>query len=96
MPWRIARTAFWIAWQIALICGCAILVLMEPIVSAILIPVAHLSFLITLIFGFLIHDPHFARWGMLAFSVGALLMDWLFLEIMSLVMTLPLFHPHRY
>lgn len=68
---------------------CAVLVLGEPIVRAVLVPVAFLSFLVTLIFGFLIGDARFPRWGMLAFSVGALMLYWLYLGVMSLFMTLP-------
>jgi hypothetical protein len=68
---------------------CALLVLGEPIVRAVLVPVAFLSFLVTLIFGFLIGDARFPRWGMLAFSVGALMLYWLYLGLMSLFMTLP-------
>ncbi|MDM0108036.1 hypothetical protein QTH97_24015 [Variovorax sp. J22R24] len=68
---------------------CALLVLGEPIVRALLVPVAFLSFLVTLIFGFLIGDPHFPRWGMLAFSMGMLMLYWLYLGLMSLFMSLP-------
>ena len=75
--------------QLARWAVCALLVLGEPIVRAVLVPVAFLSFLVTLIFGFLIGDVRFPRWGMLAFSVGALMLYWLYLGLMSLFMTLP-------
>ena len=58
-------------------------------ICAVLVPVAFLSFLVTMIFGFLLGDPRFPRWGMLAFSVGALVLYWLYLGLMSLFMTLP-------
>jgi hypothetical protein len=79
-------------WQAVRLTCCAVLILLEPIVSAILVPLAFLSFLVTLIFGFLIGDPRFPRWGMLAFSVGSLMLYWLFLGVMSLFMTLPPTH----
>jgi hypothetical protein len=60
------------------------------------VPIAFLGFLVTLIFGFLIGDPRFPRWGMLGFSMGALVLYWLFLGLMSLFMTLPQDHDPRY
>jgi hypothetical protein len=75
--------------QLARWATCAVLVLMEPIVGAVLVPLAFLGFLVTLIFGFLIGDARFPRWGMLAFSVGSLVLYWLYLGLMSLIMTLP-------
>jgi hypothetical protein len=66
-----------------------VLVFLEPIVAALLVPVAFLSFLVTLVFGFLIGDPHFPKWGMLAFSIGTMWLYWLFLGLMSLFVRLP-------
>ncbi len=71
---------------------CAVLVLLEPLLRATLVPIAFLSFVVTLIFGFLIGDPRFPRWGMLAFSIGTLMIYWMFLGLMSLFMTLPRCH----
>lgn len=88
----IAIMTLHLAWQAVRLTCCAILILLEPIVSAILVPLAFLSFLVTMIFGFLIGDPRFPRWGMLAFSVGSLMLYWLFLGVMSLFMTLPPTH----
>lgn len=76
-------------WQLVRITLCAVLVLGEPVVRAVLVPVAFLGFLVTVIFGFLIGDPRFPRWGMLGFSVGALVLYWLYLWLMSLFMSLP-------
>ena len=76
-------------WQVIRCAICAVLVLGEPVIRAVLVPVAFLSFLVTMIFGFLLGDPRFPRWGMLAFSVGALVLYWLYLGLMSLFMTLP-------
>lgn len=73
----------------------AVLILAEPVVRAVLVPVALLGFLVTLIFGFLIGDPNFPRWGMLAFSVGALVLYWLYLGLMSLFMSLPSHDRHH-
>ncbi len=73
----------------------AVLILAEPVVRAVLVPVALLGFLVTLVFGFLIGDPNFPRWGMLAFSVGALVLYWLYLGLMSLFMSLPSHDRHH-
>ena len=91
LHWMLAA-AWWclcVGLELARWAVCAVLVLGEPIVRAVLVPVAFLSFLVTLIFGFLIGDVRFPRWGMLAFSVGALMLYWLYLGLMSLFMTLP-------
>ena len=69
--------------------------LIEPVPRAIPVPIAYLGFFVTLIFGFLIADPRFPRWAMLGFSVGALMLYWLFLGLMSLFMTLPADHDGR-
>lgn len=77
------------AWQTVRVVICALLVLIEPLLRITLVPLAFLSFVITLIFGFLIGSPTFPRWGMLAFSVGLMLVYWLFLGLMGLFMHLP-------
>jgi hypothetical protein len=92
---RVLEIALFIGWQVVRLACCAVLVLMEPVLRATLVPIAFLGFLVTLIFGFLIGDPRFPRWGMLAFSVGALMLYWLFLGLMSLFMTLPPGHDRR-
>jgi heme/copper-type cytochrome/quinol oxidase subunit 4 len=84
-----------VALQVVRIACCALLVLIEPVLRATLVPIAFLGFLVTLVFGFLIGDPRFPRWGMLAFSVGTLMLYWLFLGLMSLFMTLPADHDCR-
>jgi hypothetical protein len=66
-----------------------VLVFLEPVIAALLVPLAFLNFLVTLIFGFLIGDPHFPKWGMLAFSIGTMWLYWLFLGLMSLFVRLP-------
>jgi hypothetical protein len=78
-----------IAWQLVRSVICALLVLFEPLLRIVLVPIAFLAFVVTLIFGFLIGAPNFPKWGMLAFSVGALLLYWLYLGVMSLFMRLP-------
>ena len=56
--------------QVVRVACCALLVLIEPVLRATLVPISYLGFLVTLVFGFLIGDPRFPRWRMLAFSVG--------------------------
>lgn len=68
---------------------CALLVLTEPLLRVTLVPLAFLGFLVTLVFGFVAESPGFPKWGMLAFSVGCLLLYWLYLGLMSLFMRLP-------
>jgi len=91
---RLAGAVCFIGWQAVRLTCCAVLVLVEPILRATLVPIAFLSFLVTLLFGFLIGDPRFPRWGMLAFSIATLMVYWLFLGLMSLFMTLPPSHDH--
>ena len=81
--------AMFAVWQLVQCALCAVLVLGEPVMRAVLVPLAFLGFLVTMIFGFLIGDPRFPRWGMLAVSVGALALYWLYLGLMSLFMSLP-------
>ena len=89
---RLLGGSFFVVWQVVRLTICAVLILTEPLLRATLVPIAFLSFVVTLIFGFLIGDPRFPRWGMLAFSVGTLMLYWLFLGVMSLFMTLPRSH----
>ena len=72
-------------WRLCRVALCALLMLMEPVVRIVLVPIAYMSFLVTLIFGFMIGDARFPKWGMLAFSVGALCLYWLFLGLLALL-----------
>jgi hypothetical protein len=56
------------------------------------VPLAFLSFFVTLVFGFLLGSPGFPKWGMLLFSVAALLLYWVYLGITILLMRLPSEH----
>jgi predicted permease len=47
----------------------ALLVLMEPFVRMILMVAAFGCFFVTVVFGFMGHEPRFPKWGMLAFSI---------------------------
>jgi hypothetical protein len=77
------------AWQMVRVVICAVLVLIEPLLRITIVPLAFLSFVMTLIFGFMIGAPNFPKWGMLIFSVSLVLVYWLFLGLMSLFMRLP-------
>lgn len=81
--------AWLVAWPVVRLALCSVLVLMEPLVRIVLVPIAFLGFLVTLVFGFLVGDPTFPKWGMLAFSVASLWLYWLFLGLMVLLMRLP-------
>ncbi|HJV69427.1 hypothetical protein, partial [Ideonella sp.] len=59
------------AWQLVRLALVTVLVLAEPLVRIVLVPIAFLGFFVTLVFGFLMGAPHFPKWGMLAFSIGA-------------------------
>ena len=43
---------------------CALLVLMEPLLRATLVPLAFFSFAVTLVFRVVMGDPKSTRWGM--------------------------------
>ncbi len=90
---RLMSVLLLVAWHVLRLVLCAVLVLLEPVVQAVLVPLAFLSFLIALFFGFVVGDPRFPRWGMLAFSVSSLVLYWLYLGLMSLFMRLP--HDHH-
>jgi hypothetical protein len=62
-----------------------LLVLLEPLLRMTLVPLAFLSFGVTVVFGFLIDDPRFPKWGMLTFSVGTLWLYGLFVVVTSLI-----------
>lgn len=59
-----------------------VLILAEPLVRIVLVPLATLSALMAIVFGFVLHAPHFHAWGMLAFGVGALWLYWLYVLLM--------------
>jgi hypothetical protein len=75
---------------------CVVLLMTEPLLAITLVPLGFLSFVFTLVFGFLLHAPHFPKWGMLVFSVSVMLLYWLFLSFMSLFMRLPSYRNHHY
>ncbi len=87
--WRCVAIAWLVAWPLLKLMLCTVLMLAEPLVRIVLVPIAMLGFLVTLLFGFLIGDANFPKWGMLAFSVGALWLYWLFLGLIRLSMRLP-------
>jgi hypothetical protein len=64
----------------------SLFVLLEPFVRVVLMSIAFGAFLVTIVFGVLAGDAGFPTWGMLAFSVGALWLYWLFLGLMGLLM----------
>jgi hypothetical protein len=75
-----------VTWAVCRAALGAVLVMLEPLLRIVLLPVAFGSFFVTLLFGFMMNDPRFPKWGMLAFSVGALWVYWLFLAVMLWVM----------
>ncbi len=77
------------AWQVLRLVLCALLVLAEPLLRLVLVPIAFLGFAVTLLFGFALQQPGFPKWGMLAFSVGNLLLYALYLCVMQLLMGWP-------
>ena len=77
------------AWHTGRIVLCVLLVLLEPLGRILLVPLAYLTFLVTLLFGFVLHAPNFPRWGMLVFAIALFLLYWAFLGVMSLFMRLP-------
>ncbi len=56
--------ALWVLWRIMHGSIVAILMLMEPVVRIVLVPLAFTSFLMALFFGFVFGEPHFPKWGM--------------------------------
>lgn len=60
-----------LVWFVRLTVG-TVLVLAEPMVRVVLVPLAFIGFAMAVVFGFLMHAPHFPAWGMLAMSIGFL------------------------
>jgi len=85
----VASVAIGAAWGVARLALCAVLVMIEPLLRATLVPIAFLSFIITLVFGFLAETEGFPKWGMLAFSVGTLWVYWAYLALLSFLTRLP-------
>lgn len=81
----VAFTCLRIAWRVVLFVVFTALVLAEPLVRIVLVPLATLSALMALVFG-LMHAPHFHPWGMLAFGVGALWLYWLYLLVIHWIL----------
>ena len=52
---------------------------------ALLVPLASLTFFVTVFFGFVVGDPRFPRWGMLGLSVALLALYWLFVWVTVMV-----------
>ncbi len=78
-----------VAWNGGRLAVLAFLVLLEPLVRIVFVPLAFLGLCVTLLFGFAMGDPHFPKWGMLALSIGMLWVYWLYLGLIALVMRLP-------
>jgi hypothetical protein len=76
----------WLAWGLVRAVIVAVLVLLEPVLRCTLVPVALLSFLVTLVFGVLLRAPHYPVWGMLLFSVAALWAYWLYVALLMVFM----------
>lgn len=85
----VMRTLLLMALQLVRLAICALLLLAEPMLRVVLLGLAFGGFMVTLVFGFLMGDPDFPKWGMLAMSVSFVLLYWLYLFIMSLFMRLP-------
>jgi hypothetical protein len=83
-----AAAGFWMGlrllWGLVRAFVVAVLVLFEPVLRCILVPVAFLSFLVTLVFGVLMQAPNFPVWGMLVFSVAMLWAYWLYVAVLSM------------
>jgi hypothetical protein len=82
---RVVLIGSWHVLRLVLGTLLVLLVLLEPLLRMALVPLAFLSFGATVVFGFLIGDPRFPKWGMLAFSVGALWLYGLFVVVTSLI-----------
>lgn len=69
---RLGRT--WIVWQAVRLPLLALLLLFEPFVSLVLTAVGFLGVVVAIILKCSGDLPHFPFWGMMAFSVGSVLL----------------------
>lgn len=65
----------WILWQLVRLPMLAVLLVFEPFISLILIGFGFLGILVALILKFSGDLPHFPFWTMMAFSIGAILLQ---------------------
>jgi hypothetical protein len=76
------RWVLWLGLVMVRAVAAALLVLFEPVLRLLLLPLAFGCFLMSLLFGLLLHAPGFPTWGMLALSVGLLWLYWLYVAVM--------------
>lgn len=69
--------------------ACALLVLAEPIVRALLLGGAFAGFAVSVLFGWVLHARGFPVVGMTALSVGLLLAYWSYVGMLMLLMRGP-------
>jgi hypothetical protein len=70
----LAWSVLWILWQIVRLPVLAVLLVLEPFVSLILMAFGFLGIVVALILKFSGDLPHFPFWEMMAVSIGALLL----------------------
>jgi hypothetical protein len=70
---NLARSAFWLAWQVVRLPALAFLLIIEPVVRLVLSSAALLGVFTALLFEFSAAAPTFPFWGMIAISVGCML-----------------------
>ncbi|MGH8254608.1 MAG: hypothetical protein ACRET0_00130 [Steroidobacteraceae bacterium] len=74
LPAAAARTALLLLWHAVRLPIVTLLVILEPFVTMILMAIATLGVLMCLFYEFLLKDPHFPFWLMLAISIGSALL----------------------
>jgi hypothetical protein len=68
------RTALRLLWHAVRLPVVALLVILEPFVTTVLMGIATLGVLVCLFYEFLLKDPHFPFWLMLCLSIGSALL----------------------
>lgn len=71
----VMRGFLWTLWQVVRLPVLAVLLVLEPFVSLILMGFGFLGIVVALILKFSGDVPHFPFWTMIAFSIGAILLQ---------------------
>ena len=71
----VMRGFLWTLWQVVRLPVLAVLLVLEPFVSLILMGFGFLGIVVALILKFSGDAPHFPFWTMIAFSIGAILLQ---------------------
>ena len=81
----LSKGALYCLWQVVRVPALALLVILEPIVSFVLVGIATLTVLVAFFFKFASNVAHFPFWGMLAGAVGCMMLLTIYRGLIALL-----------